>query len=213
MDREQSWRVVDEHRVRVADFLAGLEEQQWETASLCDGWRVRDVGAHLSLAAKARMGEVFGAVVRSRGNFDRMIRDVSIERGQRPTAEIEADLRSIVGSRKLAPLTFWRDPLLDILVHAQDMARPLGLTLETPPEAAREAADWAWRRGFPFFPSRRLRGVRLVAEDVDWQRGSGEELRGPIVDLLLLSTGRPAGLVQTAGPGREVLEDRFARSA
>jgi len=52
------------------------------------------------------------------------------------------------------------------------------------------AADWAWRRRFPFFPARRLRGFRLVAEDVDWSRGSGEEISGPVASLLLLS---PAG--------------------
>jgi len=210
VDRDQSWQTIDEHRVRVSDLLHGLSPQQWETGSLCEGWRVRDVGAHLSLAATAGMGEVLSAAVAARGNFDRMIRDASIKRGQRPKEEIVSDLRGIVGSRKLAPTTFWRDPLLDVLVHAQDIAVPLGLDLPSPREAAHEAAEWAWRRRFPFFPARRLRGVRLVADDVDWQRGEGEELRGPIEALLLLSTGRPAGLVQTTGPGADLLRDRFS---
>jgi len=194
VDRDQSWRIIDGHRAMLADLLESLAPEQWETPSLCDGWRVRDVGAHLSLAATAGTGEVLRAAVAARGNPDRMIRDVSIARGRRPTSEIVSDLRSIIGSRRLAPTTFWRDPLLDILVHAHDIARPLGIGVETPPEAARVAADWVWQRRFPFFPARRFRGFALVADDVDWSRGKGEEISGPIASMLLLSTGRAAGL-------------------
>lgn len=194
MDREQSWQVIDDHRVRVAELLAELDDEQWEHPSLCEGWRVRDVGAHLSLAATAGMGEVLRAALAARGNFDRVIRDTAIARGRRPRQQIVADLRGIVGSRKLAPSTVWRDPLLDVLVHAQDIARPLGLRFESPVEAEVETAEWAWRRRFPFFPARRFKGFRLVADDADWARGSGTEVRGPVGALLLLSTGRAAGL-------------------
>ncbi|MGZ5399490.1 MAG: maleylpyruvate isomerase family mycothiol-dependent enzyme [Nocardioides sp.] len=209
MDRDQSWQVIDGHRAMLADLLASLSPEQWESPSLCPGWRVRDVGAHLSLAATASAGEVLRGAVAARGNPDRMIRDVSIARGQRPTSEIVSDLRSIIGSRKLAPTTFWRDPLLDILVHAHDIARPLGIAIETPPDAARVAAEWAWQRRFPFFPARRLRGFALVADDVDWSRGSGEEVSGPITSLLLLSTGRAAGLDDLDGRPAAALADRF----
>lgn len=209
VDRDQSWRVIDGHRAMLADLLESLSTEQWESPSLCEEWRVRDVGAHLSLAATAGAGEVLRGAVTARGNPDRMIRDVTIARAQRPTDEIVGDLRSIIGSRRQAPGTFWRDPLLDILVHAHDIAHPLGIQVETPPDAAREAAEWAWRRRFPFFPARRFRGVRLVAEDVDWTRGSGTTISGPIVSLLLLSTGRPAGLAGLDEPTAELLADRF----
>lgn len=142
-----------------------------------------------------------------------MIHDSAVDRARRPTDPIVEDLRAVVGSRRLAPGTFWRDPLLDVLVHGEDMARPLGRHLPLRPEAAREAAEWAWRRWFPFFPGLRLRGVRLVADDVEWSRGRGAEVRGPITSLLLLSTGRPAGLLETTGPGRGELEQRLAVAA
>ena len=61
MERDESWRIVDRHRAMVADLLEGLSAEQWETPSLCAGWRVRDVGAHLSLAATAGTGEVLRA--------------------------------------------------------------------------------------------------------------------------------------------------------
>jgi uncharacterized protein (TIGR03083 family) len=212
MDKDASWRTVDEHRVVVADLLAGLSENAWTTPSLCEGWTVRDVGAHLSMAATSSMGEVLPWVVRSRGNFDRMIRDSAIDRARRPTAQIVADLRGIVGSRHLAPSTFWRDPLLDIVVHAHDIARPLGVRVGVDPEAARTAVEWAWVRRFPFFPGRRLRGLRLVADDVRWSRGHGLELRGPVESLLLVSTGRAAGLAELRGPGLQPARERFRLS-
>jgi len=213
VDKDEGWRVVDERRVQIADILDGLGPEQWSTPSLCAGWSVRDVGAHLSIAATSSVREVLLWMLKSRGSFDRMIRDSAIDRARRPTDEIVSDLRGIVGSRKLAPSTFWRDPLLDAIVHAHDIARPVRITVAAPVEAARTALDWAWSRRFPFFPAWRLRGLRLVASDVDWARGDGLELHGPVESLLLVSTGRPAGLAELDGPGLQLAETRLGLSA
>jgi uncharacterized protein (TIGR03083 family) len=213
VDKDAGWRVVDERRILVADILDNLGAEQWSTPSLCEGWTVRDVGAHLSIAATSSVAELLPWVLKSRGSFDRMIRDSAIDRARRPTDVIVSDLRGIVGSRKLAPATFWRDPLLDAVVHAHDIARPLGITVAVPVEAARTAVDWVWSRRFPFFPAWRLRGLRLVASDVAWARGDGLELRGPVESLLLISTGRPAGLAELDGPGLALAESRLGLSA
>lgn len=210
MDKNSSWSVIDDQRTVLADLLDELAPHEWDTPSLCEGWTVRDVAAHLSVAALAGTTEVLGYLVRARGNFDRMIHDSAVDRAQhRSTAQIVADLRGIVGSRKLAPGTFWRDPLLDILVHGQDIACPLGRAVHPPTEAARVAAEWTWQRRFPFFPARRLHGLRLVADDVDWATGAGLELRGPVLSLLLVSTGRAYGLAQLHGPGLDIARTRL----
>jgi uncharacterized protein (TIGR03083 family) len=207
MDKAAGWRVVDEQRAVLADLLADLTPAEWDTPSLCAGWTVRHVAAHLSIAALTPTSQVLLAALRAGGSFDRMIHRTAVQRAaDRSTAEIVADLRSIVGSRHLAPSTFWRDPLTDILVHTQDIARPLGRPLPVPTEAAREAAEWSWRRRFPFFPGRRFPGIEMVADDVDWRRGAGEELHGPVASLLLLSTGRRAALADLRGPGLDRLD-------
>ena len=202
MEPDESWQVVDRCRSDLADLLEATPEHDLLSPSLCTGWTVRDVGAHLAIAPLMPLGEILLAAVRARGNFNRMIHDTAVRRSMtRSDAQIVTDLRSCVGSRRLAPSTVWRDPLLDLLVHTQDIARPLGLLINMPHDAAVEAAEWSWKRGFPFQPAQRLPGVRLVADDADWQRGEGAEVHGRIADLLLLSTGRRKVLTELAGPG------------
>lgn len=202
--RDASWAVIDAVRAELADLLDSLTPEQRLRPSLCDAWTVRDVGAHLSLAGMAPLGLVARTAVRNGFRFDPMIREGTLtwSRGLTDT-EVSANLRSLVGNRRLAPGTMWRDPLIDALVHAQDIARPLGVAVTSHPEAATTAADWAWDRtfGFPFMAGRRLRGLRLVASDADWARGSGEEVRGPVTSLLLLSTGRRTAYDELTGPG------------
>ncbi len=214
MDKHETWDCIDAQRTALAELIGSLTEEAAATPSLCGGWRIRDVGAHLSMAATTPTRDVMRYVVRARGSFDRMIRDSAIDRArERTLAQISTDLRQIVGCRRLAPGTFWRDPLLDLIVHGQDIARPLGLTVTPPAEATRLVADWAWQRRFPFFPARHLRGLRLVADDVEWARGTGAEVRGPVLDLLLLSTGRAAGLAGVHGPGAAAARRTFTSYA
>jgi len=107
-------------------------------------------------------------------------------------------------------VTNYRNILFDVLVHAQDIAIPLGRDYPMPPEAARAGADRVWTMGWPFWARRRLRGVRLLATDIDWSAGAGAELRGPIGMLLLLLTARTTtALPQPSGPGVRTVTERF----
>jgi uncharacterized protein (TIGR03083 family) len=189
MDVDTVWRHVDEQRERVAGLMEGLTDEQWETASLCDGWRVREVGAHLTLAHSG-VRDVLPYLVRGRGGFDAMIRLSAIDRARDPVEEFPRALRAMVGSRRTAPMVSHLEPLTDVLVHAQDMAIPLGLDLPMPPDAAAASADRVWSMGFPFWARRRFRGTRLRATDHDWEVGDGDVLEGRMQDLLLLLTGR-----------------------
>lgn len=188
---DESWQVVDRERASLVDLLEGLGPQEWEKPTQCGDWRVRDVAAHLTIAARISYGAVLREFVRARGSFDRMIHDTSVREGELPVTEIVANLRSTIGTRRLAPGTTRREPLLDILVHGQDIALALGRERAMPVEAARDAADRVWTMRFPPRPWP-LPRHRLVATDVEWTRGEGEEISGPISALLLLLTGRTA---------------------
>jgi uncharacterized protein (TIGR03083 family) len=193
MDREQSWQVITQQRLSLADLLDGLSDAEWETPSLAAGWRVRDVAAHVAMAAQPPgVRTMLVEAARARGSFHRLNHDVAVRHAARPTADIVDEMRAFAGSRKLPPVTNYRNILFDVLVHGQDIAIPLGRDRAMPLDAARAAATRLWTMGWPFWARRKLRGLRLVATDTDWSAGAGAEVRGPIAALVLLLTGRTA---------------------
>jgi uncharacterized protein (TIGR03083 family) len=199
------WAAVDRERLGLADLLETLSDEQWDEPSLCTGWRVRDVAAHLTLAHTGS-GRAVVEVVRARGRFDAMIRDTALRRAAAPRAELVAALRAMVGSRRRAPGVSPLEPMLDALVHGQDIALPLGIDRPMPLDAATTAATRVWTSGWPlslaFSARRRLRGVELVADDVDWAVGDGLRLEGPVAALLLVLTGRTSAVLdRLSGPG------------
>ncbi|PWK82888.1 uncharacterized protein (TIGR03083 family) [Lentzea atacamensis] len=199
MDTTQIWQTIDSERAATAELLAGLSDVEWTYPSLCEGWTVREVAAHLTLAPHATIGGAIRDFARARGSFNRMIDQTARRSARRPTAEIVADLRGSVGVHKLAPGQKLKDCLMDIMVHTQDMALPLGIERHMPAEAAIVAADHLWQIGFPFHARRRLAGHRLVATDADWSTGEGTEVSGPIEALVMLLAGRSATIPKLTG--------------
>ena len=188
MNTDQIWAAIDTQRGGVAEVLEPLTPEQWTTPSLCEGWRVRDVAAHLTHSHMAP-GKAMIEAVKSGFRFDPMIRRLAIE-DSRSQAQIVSALRAMVGSRRKFPMTSDRDPLTDILVHTQDITVPLGIDRAMPTEAAVEVANHLWRMRFPMQPARRLHGVRLIATDADFAVGDGREVRAPIRDVVMILAGR-----------------------
>ena len=208
MDVDQVWRSIEQQRLDFADFLERLAPEQWDEPSLCEGWRVRDVAAHVTLAARARPKEAFLGVLRAGGNINRWIAQDAKGRADRPPQELIAELRSVASSRHHPPGTKPLDPLVDILVHGQDVARPVGLPRSMPTDAAVAAAERLWSMGFPFRARKRNRGVRLRATNAPWERGDGPVAEGPIEAVLLQLAGRPAALDDLGGDGADLLRSR-----
>jgi uncharacterized protein (TIGR03083 family) len=194
MDRDEIWKAIEAGRLAAADLLDELSPQEWERPSLCAGWRVREVAAHLTLAPQIGPGRAVVELVRARGSFNRMIDRTARRKAVLPTGRIVEEIRMIAGSDRLAPGTTQLEPLLDVLVHTQDIAVPLGRHVPVPPAAGRAAADRVWSKGWPFHARRRLAGRRLVATDAEWEVGDGPRVELPMNEMLLLLTGRPTRL-------------------
>jgi uncharacterized protein (TIGR03083 family) len=212
LDREQVWQVIDAQRLSLADLLDDLSEAEWRHPSLCAGWTVRDVAAHLCLQQMG-VGEVLGMVLRWRGSIDRTI-DYAARRhaGAVPTGQIVAEIRGMAGSRRHTVGVTYLETLTDNLVHGQDIAIPLGRRHDMPADAAAVAASrvlsMRWPPPLPF--ARKLAGFRLCATDTSWSVGDGPEVRGPMSALLLLCTGRLAALPQLTGEGAADLAAHLA---
>lgn len=188
MNTDEIWRCVDEQRRALADLIEGLDAQQWVAPSLCDGWRVRDVAAHLTHSHMAPLRMIREAV-KSRFRFDPMILRLARE-DRRSQEEIAGALRGMVGFRIKVPGTSVAQPMIELLVHGQDMTVPLGLDYPMPTAAAVEAAKRLARMKFPINAVKRIDGIRLVATDADFAAGNGDEVRAPIADIVMMLAGR-----------------------
>jgi uncharacterized protein (TIGR03083 family) len=211
VNADESWQVIAEQRLALARLLAGLSEVDWDAPSLCAGWRVRDVAAHVAMTPlPMSTRSMLAAAVRARGSFHRLNHDLAVRHADAgPAGRLVAELREHAHSRTLPLLTNYRNIVFDVLVHTQDIAIPLGRTHPMPVDAARAAADRVWAMGWPFHAKRRLAGLHLIATDTGWTAGAGAQLRGPVQALLLLLTGRTAAaLPRLDGPGAERLAIR-----
>jgi uncharacterized protein (TIGR03083 family) len=197
MESEQIWHYIDEQRADLADFLDTLSPAQWATPSLCPGWTVREVAAHITQANSSRARLVIEAI-RSGFRFNSMTYGYA-RRDTRTPAELTAALRAMVGVRRRPPGTAVADPLMDVLVHGQDIAIPLGMRRTMPIPAAIVAAERLWSMRFPFRPSRSFRDVAFTATDAPFAVGQGQPVSGPIQDIVLVFAGRNAGLAGLSG--------------
>lgn len=107
MNLDEVWAAIDAERLSLASLLDDLSDDEWETPSLCAGWRTRDVAAHLTLAHTGALSAV-GAMLRAGGSFNRMVHDTAVRQARRPVGDYAVLLRAMVGSRRKAPgVTRW----------------------------------------------------------------------------------------------------------
>lgn len=213
MDRAQVWDHVVAERLALYDILRTLSAQEWEHGSLCSQWRVRDVAAHVISSPQLTLAETVKVLPRAALGYNRMILRDGLRRGRASTEHILADYERWAQVRRGPATTTHIEPLLDVLVHTQDILRPLGRRHRMPVEAAALAANRA-RLLAGLMGSRRLvRSVTMQATDVPWRRGLGPVIEGPIEELLLLSTGRDADRGAIRGAGVDVLDGLLGTSA
>jgi len=188
MDVDTIWRHIDAERTWLADLLESLPDEGWGHPSLCTGWTVRDVGAHLTFA-QTPVAELLWPAVRAGFRYDVMIRDTAL-RSPLGHGEIVAALRGFVGSRRRISFITDLEPLLDTLIHIQDICRPLGVEHPMPPEAAAASADRVLSTPWPLRRWGRQPSIRRIATDTDWAHGAGPEVHATMEQHLLMLTGR-----------------------
>jgi uncharacterized protein (TIGR03083 family) len=210
VERDQIHTATAQERRRIADLIDDLDEAQLATPSLCAGWDVKTVAAHLvSILAEGTLRVTWlGA---RRGSPDRAIDELARRRAQRPAAEIAASLRDLADHR------YWRPPpqapglLAEVLAHSGDIRIPLGLPFEPDPQPTAIALDFLTGPvPIGLVPLGRLRGIRLQATDIDRTWGKGQEIRGRSAELLMAAVGRNAVLDALDGPGLPSLRQRIS---
>lgn len=201
--------IADERR-ELAGLLAGLTADQLATPSLCAGWTVHEVAAHLVMPMEVSTGRFLLTILACAGSFDRANDRLTRQQARRPPAEIVGLLHDRAASRFTPPGSGAEAPLTDLLVHGADLRWPLDLSRDVPGHRVRTALDFVTSRsGRGLVPRGALRGLRLEADDLDWSSGSGPTVRGDAEALLLAATGRTAALERLNGDGLPTLRARL----
>jgi uncharacterized protein (TIGR03083 family) len=208
-DREFVFAAVADERRRIASLLDGFDDAQLATPSLCAGWDVKTVAAHVVSTVEDGTPAFLRLAVRRRG-MARAIDELARQRAGQPGAQIVASLHRCADKRISPPLFGPLDPLADVLVHGGDIRIPLGLPFAPDPQLAALAMEFLtgpWP--FGFVPVGRLRGISLHANDVGRSWGQGAEIRGPVAALMMAVSGRVALLDLLDGPGLPLLLRRL----
>ncbi len=195
------WPIVHAERAALIDDLQSLDAAQWEEPSLCAGWTVHDVAAHLVDTARTTRLRFVAGLAWARFDFHRQnARGVQRHRGASPQETLER-LRS-VASRRSTPPAPLDSRLVEEVVHGEDIRRPLGLSHSYSQEAVLRSLRLQARTPEAFGGARELvSGVRLTATDADVSIGDGPDVTGPALSLLLAVSGRRVALDDLDGPG------------
>jgi uncharacterized protein (TIGR03083 family) len=201
------WKYIHAERADLAQAWATLAPAQWAAASWCEGWSVQDTAGHVLVAAEQTPAKFYRELALAGFRFS-----VYADRGARRLAAAGPDelirrlrARTTTTNRPPAPVLAM---LGEIVVHGEDIRRPLGLKHEVPEGALVAVAD-SWKNSNLLIGSkRRIAGLRLRATDADWSHGAGPEVSGPLISLVLAMGGRRGAHPDLAGDGLATLSGR-----
>jgi uncharacterized protein (TIGR03083 family) len=201
------WPVIWAERKALAADLRTLDEDQWSMPSLCSQWTVRDVVAHMTATAKITPVAFFLKLLLTGFSLTRLqAKDISTERGGSP-ADTLVGFEAVTTSVRHPPGPV--DTMLgETIVHAEDIRSPLAIHHDYPTDAVARAADFFADSNLIIGAKRRIAGLTLRATDADWSHGSGPEVSGPILALVMAMTGRKAAAGQLTGQGVPTLQAR-----
>ena len=207
--RGRLWAAAHAERAALAQDLGDLDERHWAGPSLCGAWTVEEVVAHLTAAASIGPLRWVASVVGAGFDFDvHNARRLAEHRGATPQDTLERFRRVVTSTTAASGHTAaW---LGEVVVHGQDVRRPLGM-LRTPAVAAvTEVARFYARRDFTVAGRTAVEGLRLEATDGPFATGSGPLVSGTTLALTMAMAGRRAYCDDLTGPGVPTLRGRCA---
>ncbi|MFC4606023.1 maleylpyruvate isomerase family mycothiol-dependent enzyme [Rhodococcus kronopolitis] len=208
MSAASPWPTIHTERTALADDLASLTDEQWSTPSLCRGWSVWETLGHLTATAKMTPAKFVLGMLGTGFRFESFAaKNIARETAGSP-ADTLAEFRSVRGSTSAppGPVDSW---LGETIVHAEDIRRPLGIAHTYPADAVIRVADFYSGSNLLIGTKTRISGLTLRATDTDWSTGSGPEVTGPMLSLLMAMTGREIALAELSGDGLATLTEQM----
>ena len=208
MDDATTWKLIHKERAAMADTLTTLSAAQWARPSLCGGWSVRETAAHIVLGAEQTTFHFLGRMAANGFRFNTMMDRDARRTGALAPDELIARLRARVTTTNKPPAPAVT-MLGEVVVHSDDIRRSLGLQYDSSPDVLIACLEMYKNASFPVGTKKRIDGLRLVATDVEWSHGTGPEVTGRAMPMVMAMTGRPAGLDELGGEGLATLRRRM----
>ncbi len=205
--RTDTWPLIHAERAALAADIASLDDEQWATPSLCAGLTVREVLAHMTAAASLNGVRWMAGVIRCRFDFDKQVAMRLAEQLGSSPAETLARFERIITSTTSPPLPKLA-MLGEVIVHSEDIRRPLGIGRDYPIELVTEVAQYYKGSDQVVLAKGRVGGLRLAATDGPFATGSGPLVSGTTVALIMAMTGRAALCDELTGEGVATLRER-----
>lgn len=199
--------LIASHRRELVGVLEGLSGPQWHAPSLCDGWTVAHVVAHLTMPFRISAEEFMAGLAQAHGEFTEFSDAVASRDSKLPRSELVGALRDNVQTPWQPPGGGFEGALSHDLIHGLDITWPLSITYPIPDLAIVTVLDLTvGRGGSTTLFGVDLNGVKLQASDLDWSAGDGLPVVGRGRDLLLLAAGRRIPRQAFHGPGARLVE-------
>lgn len=208
MKSAEIWTNIHAERSAMADTWEGLSADQWSTTSWCDPWSVHVTAGHILAAAEQTIPNFYKEFVQAGFRFNVFADKAARRLAKEPPAEMVKRLRmrTTTTNRPPAPAVVM---LGEIVVHGEDIRRPLGIDHDVSVPALEAVADNYCGTNLLIGSKRRIAGLRLAATDAVWTHGDGPEVAGPLKSLILAMSGRTGALDDLAGEGVPVLTARM----
>jgi uncharacterized protein (TIGR03083 family) len=182
--------LVASNYAALADLLDPLPPERWDTPSLCEGWRVRELVAHVTMPARYSEDAFMAELREDAFDFTRLSNRIASRDAQLPIGELIWNLRAEVLHRWTPPSGGYHGALNHVVIHGLDITVPLREPRRSSDTAIRAVLDDLTEGGGHAHFGTDIQGRSLHATDIDWSYGSGPQLRGEAEDLALHICGR-----------------------
>lgn len=202
------WSLIHGERERLVETLGHLSKDQWHAPTLCEGWDVEHVVAHLTAAANMNIWSWLQSMTFS--GFDvakHNARGIAKYRGRTQEETFENFGQSV--NLTIAPTKDYAAWLGEVTVHGQDIAYYLGLELTPAPAAVHEVAKFFATKDFAVNSRTLIRGLKFQATDTEFVTGDGPLVSGPLLSLVMVMAGRGEFITKLSGDGLPELKQRL----
>ena len=202
---------TERNRRHFADVVDAQPPEQHDAETLCNGWTVRVLTAHMLQPMEVGFLRFALASLRHRGRVDPTIDSIARRRATADIAQLPRRLRALAGEKVSPPHVGPFGPFAETCIHLRDIARPLHIDADVPRDDWRHLLDYLLSPGAAaaLVPPGRLDGLEFHATDLHWSAGGGARVDGPSEAIAMSVTGRRPTLADLDGPGVNLLAARL----